>query len=109
MANKSTHGMSAKALQDAVSAKQITKADAIDRAKTMLAREGKGDGFYARWQKVLKALNAGTFAKTATANFYTSDSPKSKAKPKASVTQSVASLSKAELVEIVQRFMNASK
>ena len=109
MAIKNTHGMSAKDVQDAVSAKQITKADAIDRVKTMLARKGKGEGFYARWQKVLKALNAGNLAKTDTAFFYTSDSPKSKAKPKASATQSVASLSKAELVEIVQRFMNASK
>ena len=72
-----------------------TKAQAIARCKHMVAK--KGDTTHGKlWAKWLAELEGKPKAKA-------------KAKPKASVDQSIASLSKAELVEIVQAFMSKAK
>ena len=67
-----------------------TKQQAIARCKAMVAKyEARGGSMHGNlWAKWLAELEA---------------------KPKASVDQSFASLSKAELVEIVQAFMSKAK
>jgi formate dehydrogenase maturation protein FdhE len=75
-----------------------TKQQAIARCKAMVAKyEARGGSMHGNlWAKWLAELEAKPKAKA-------------KAKPKASVDQSIASLSKAELVEIVQAFMSKAK
>jgi len=99
MAKKETHVapkvQSRKEWFDAVEQGTKTKAQAIARCKHMISK--KGDSFHGKqWTLFLNQLEG---------------KPKAKAKPKASpkVDQSITSLSKAELVEIVQAFMKKAK
>ena len=75
-----------------------TEQQAIARCKHMVAKyEARGGTKHGDlWAKWLAELEGKPKAKA-------------KAKPKASVDQSIASLSKAELVEIVQAFMSKAK
>ena len=102
--NTPTDGMSAKDLQNALVAKEITPAQAKARAKEMLSREDKGEGFYARWTKVLKACEAKSFAETPMSHFFAKDAtakPKAtaKAKPQA---KAVAELTPAQVQALLK-------
>ena len=102
MAKKETHVapkvQSRKEWIDAYEQGTKTKAQAIARCRTMVAKyEARGGNMHGNlWAKWLTELEGKPKAKA-------------KAKPKAFVDQSIASLSKAELVEIVQAFMSKAK
>lgn len=98
-------GTSLKSLTEMVNANSCTIAEAMAYAEFMVAKsKPTSKGFIARWTKVGADLAKGSLGDTNV--YFAKAKPIAKAKPKASVApQGIAKLSKAQLVDIVQRFM----